>query len=73
MKTKYVIVEIDQYRGILQIGFQSKDKIVLMVNFLIFDIGNKQTKIKNKFFNMGIAKLAIKRLEKHHEQMEKLI
>ena len=73
MKTQYVIVETDQSTGELRIGFQSNDRVVLMADFLIFGTGTKQRKITNKFHLISMAKLAIKRLEKHHQQIEELI
>ena len=73
MKTQYVIVEMNHNTGELRIGFQSCDKILLMADFIIFGVGKRQTKITNRFYSMSVAKRTIKRLEKHHERIRKLI
>ena len=73
MNINYVIIETHRPTGELRIGFHTSDKIVLMADFLIFGTGKRQTKVANRFYSMTMIKKAIKRLEKHHQQIEELI
>ena len=73
MNTQYVIIEMNRNTGELRIGFQSCDRILLMTDFIIFGVGKRQIKIANRFYSMSVAKRTIKRLETHHEKIQKMI